>query len=1401
MRQILKISGSTFHNKNVVLMIIFFLMIMFLLGYASSNANNSTLNGMNGVNAKSDLMFYNDNNESSGKAPEPFSAAVGHKLADGIEVTAAGSQYPVKIIPITLPQATGIRGGNRITYSVARGVHIIYTFKRNGVKEDIVFDHPSAIPMDLAFRLELDPMLEARLDRKGNILIYGPNAILSSFIQTGDEKSAELILKARRRAPKDNLLYIIPAPVVIDGSGIKHKSIAHYTLDKSILTLHAEGLSSLPSPVSIDPSIVVTTTADFLTGNNEGMISFDVDAISRAVPSGGSIGNWTATTSFTPTCYSFASVAYNGYLYVIGGRNASSGYLNDVQFAPLNANGTIGSWTTTTSFNTGRYGHTSVAYNGYLYVIGGWGTIVHDDVQFAPINANGTVGTWTITTSFSTPRWWHTSVAYNGYLYVIGGNDGFSYFNDVQFAPINANGTIGSWTTTTSFNTGRLGHTSVAYNGYLYVIAGTNHFIFYNDVQLAPINADGTIGAWASTISLTTARAGQTSVAYNGCLYVIGGLTNGGVTLNDVLYATINSNGRIGTWNTSSSFATARYLHTSIAYNNYLYVIGGTISEPSSLGDVQFAPINPMGAISAWTATTSFVTARELHTSAAYNGYLYVLGGVNGPTRYNDVQYAHINADGTVGTWYTTTSFNTPRYGHTSVAYNGYLYVLGGTSGVNLNDVQYAPINADGSVGSWATTTSFITARLFHATVAYNGYLYVIGGYAGAPYFNDVQFAPIYTNGTVGSWTTTTSFSVTRRSHTSVAYGGYLYVLGGTYGTTYLNDVQLAPINANGTVGSWTTTTSFTTGRSSHISEAYNGFLYVLGGYNGSSSYLSDVQVAPINADGTIGSWSNTTSFPFPVSAHTSALYNGYLYVLGGATSPGAELNDVQFAFISSNGTIGSWTATTSFPTARRNHTSVAYNGYLYVIGGYDGSQYLNDVQFAPINANGTIGAWTATTSFQMMRMGHTSIVYNGYLYVLGGYYLGSYYNNVQFAPINTNGTVGTWTYTISFATARAYHTSVVYSGYLYVLGGTNGSSYYNDVQYAPVNANGTIGAWNATASFATVRYSFASAAYNGYLYVLGGNNASSSLNDVQFAPVNADGTIGSWNTTTTFTAARYGHTSVVYNGFIYVLGGYAGGSYRSDVQFAPINSNGTLGTWNATTSLITARQWHTSVAYNGFIYVLGGYGGAYLSDVRYATLNGAAARARYSKLLDIGSDQIVESIQFSNSGGKGITNLTYTVAPSSTAVFGSRTTIPGALSGLPYTTGLNSCSRYIWTHFDLDDTLSVTLDNDGLNGRNNLLDFTITYDVLAGIGTSFHINKSSPNVHLSWSSSPNATSYNVLRCDSATTPCTPVTIASPTTNSYDDPVLASTTNYWYYIQAVNGSCVEGVAPSHSPLL
>ena len=235
-------------------------------------------------------------------------------------------------------------------------------------------------------------------------------------------------------------------------------------------------VNAITDPIVIDPSIVVTSAGDFATGNNEGDIAFNTtnNSISTGGLTGGSISaGWTATTSLPAATDQATSVVYNGYIYEIGGYNGSAA-LATVDYVPINANGTLGSWTATTSLPTGTDNATSVVYNGYVYEIGGYnGSAVVATVDYAPINANGTLGAWTTTTSLPAVNYAATSVVYNGYIYEIGGRDSYALAT-VDYAPINANGTLGSWTTTASFTTARYGLSAVVYNGYLYIVGGTN---------------------------------------------------------------------------------------------------------------------------------------------------------------------------------------------------------------------------------------------------------------------------------------------------------------------------------------------------------------------------------------------------------------------------------------------------------------------------------------------------------------------------------------------------------------------------------------------------------------------------------------------------------------------------------------------------------------------------------------------------------------------------------------------------------------------------------------------------------------------------------------------------------------------------------------------------------------
>ena len=284
---------------------------------------------------------------------------------------------------------------------------------------------------------------------------------------------------------------------------------------------------------------------------------------------------------------------------------------------------------------------------------------------------------------------------------------------------------------------------------------------------------------------------------------------------------------------------------------------------------------------------------------------------------------------------------------------------------------------------------------------------------------------------------------------------------------------------------------------------------------------------------------------------------------------------------------VGTWNTTTAMPAALYASSSVTYKGYVYEIGGSNGLNFESAVYSAPLNSNGTVGAWNTTTALPVALENTASVVYNGYVYLMGGYGMSGFSSTVYYAPLNSNGTVGTWNTTTALPDAMDNSTSLVYSGYIYELGGEDVSGGLQVVYSAPLNSNGTVGTWNTTTALPAVMDSASSAVYNGYVYELGGSGFSNAVYD---ARLNSNGTVGTWNTATVLPDSLSYTTSVAYNGYIYELGGQKNNfTIVSTVYSAPLSSNGTVGTWSATTAMPNGLRFATSVTYNGYVYELGG--------------------------------------------------------------------------------------------------------------------------------------------------------------------------------------------------------------------
>ncbi|MEO0084626.1 MAG: kelch repeat-containing protein [candidate division WOR-3 bacterium] len=290
--------------------------------------------------------------------------------------------------------------------------------------------------------------------------------------------------------------------------------------------------------------------------------------------------------------------------------------------------------------------------------------------------------------------------------------------------------------------------------------------------------------AWtqATASAEWTPRCNHTSVVFDNKIWVIGGWD--GTYKNDVWYS---ENGIHWTCATSNAEWSGRYRHASVVFDNKIWVMGGGAFSNVFLRDVWYST----DGVNWICATTSAPWAnRQGLAAVVFDNKMWVLGGwylvYEWPPLiyyYNDVWYS------TDGVTWTPATYNAnwiQRYAHSSVVFDNKMWVLGGNDPNNpRNDVWYS---TDGVNWMQATPNAQWSPRAYHTTVAFDDKIWIMGG-AGGGFQNDIWFS---TNG--ANWTqaiSTTNWTA-RDGHTSVVFDNKMWVLGG-YDGNRRNDVWCSP--------------------------------------------------------------------------------------------------------------------------------------------------------------------------------------------------------------------------------------------------------------------------------------------------------------------------------------------------------------------------------------------------------------------------------------------------------------------------------------------------------------------------------------------------------------------------------------------------------------------------------
>jgi hypothetical protein len=295
------------------------------------------------------------------------------------------------------------------------------------------------------------------------------------------------------------------------------------------------------------------------------------------------------------------------------------------------------------------------------------------------------------------------------------------------------------------------------------------------------------------------------------------------------------------------------------------------------------------------------------------------------------------------------------------------------------------------------------------------------------------------------------------------------------------------------------------------------------------------------------------------------------------------------------------WVATTPQPDGGYVEGGlVGSSGHIYQLGGVSNDFGYPDgikVYYAPVQGSGQIGAWTAGAPLpDEPVLFHAAVTWSQTLYVLGGYHFSGGFQPspiTYYSVLNLDGSPGPWTHATPLPMPVWGQGAAVWNGWVYVTGGTNDVNVFNTVYAAPVQGDGSLGPWTPFTALPTAIYVDACVALNGYLYVLGGvlNDGSTLSNQVYVASINADGSLGSWQTTTALPQAVGGHTATAINGQIYVVGGLIGTSLTNAVWISTPNPDGSLGSWQAGPSIPDSRYTHgATVSDDGTtLFVAGG--------------------------------------------------------------------------------------------------------------------------------------------------------------------------------------------------------------------
>jgi hypothetical protein len=943
---------------------------------------------------------------------------------------------------------------------------------------------------------------------------------------------------------------------------------------------------------------------------------------------------WTvkATMPSPPKADGSAAV-YNGKLYVFGGYDQTSG---DPRTETYEYDPSTNTWAQKANMPTARWGPIAVEFNGKIYVFSGtaagvnevydpvlntwetkspmpsgfnqglmgvrYGDRIHLFYHTLHYEYNPATDTYVAKTSMPTPRRWSTVAVVGDKIYVIGG------FHNT-YGAVNENEVYDpatdSWTTKTPMPVSKYGITreNPVINGKIYVTHGLDGG-FHTDNYVYDPSTD----SWQQKSSATYPRDGTECGVINNKLYVVGGRADSvgpyGVYYNEE-YDPSSDTGIL--WAFSNSDKVKR--DTSAKYQgNYGLMIYDDTSQSEYAEHTHTLPTLALDLD--WDMTSDLGEA----TLQPQGRILLVDPSLS---NYGTLYYLRDTDDVAKFKWYTG-SYTTLQSGSWNNWYHITIIWNGANSKVVINGVEH-PVSATSAISDGLRLESSTTeiSKMYFDSVRVRKYAspeptVTVGSEEVVPPPPVASFTWSPTEPKASELVTFDASSSTPGGGSIVAYewdfgdgrtgtdqiATHTYSKKGTYVVslrvtdslgmwdTEQKPIQIAPLPP--TPAPWFDA-SWTRRKSITIDNTFNP--NALTGYQIKLTVDYDSHMKTDFSDLRFMDSSGVTLIPYWMEKYTASVSaviwvripnipasdttTVYMYYgnpsatsVGNGTATFEFFEDFETAYV-----LPPWTQKEQMPSLKSDTTAAVYNGKLYVFGGYGNGG--GDLRKETYVYDPSSNSWTQKTDIPTGRWGPLAVECNGLIYVFGG----TANVNEVYDP-----TSDTWS-------TKSSLPSGFDQGLMGVRYGNTIHLFYQSLhyEYDPI-----VDTYTRKADVPTWRTWGTCAVVGDKIYVIGGYSYGPSSTGAVNVNEVYDPATDTWTTKAPMPISKYGVTreNPVINGKIYVTHGLNGGFHTDNYVYDPSTDS-----WQQKSSAVHPRDGVGCGVINNKLYVVGGradYSGPY---------------------------------------------------------------------------------------------------------------------------------------------------------------------------------------------------------------